>query len=217
MAGFSMSLTPLPAFFTIDLVSHIVRATTPPTGLYGIADIQDIRNKAPYTSWLFNDRRSLLPSAIAFIAIAPEELLAFRNKVTNIIISSGSTTFQKIANRWNAALLGLASYFREAVSPKIATTMSKSIAALLIKSENRVQNRIKASLNSKMPTRFPPVVFYAPREIGGLGMLSAGYSLLEASGPDGIRTFLQDFHILETMMQLQFQIYYVILLHGLKR
>ena len=33
-------------------------------------------------------------------------------------------------------------------------------------------------LNSKMPSRFPPVVFYSPKEIGGLGMLSMGHILI---------------------------------------
>ena len=37
--------------------------------------------------------------------------------------------------------------------------------------ENKVQNRIKMGLNSKMPSRFPPVVFYSPKELGGLGWL----------------------------------------------
>lgn len=33
-------------------------------------------------------------------------------------------------------------------------------------------------LNSKMPTRFPPVLFYCPKELGGLGMLSMGHILI---------------------------------------
>ena len=35
----------------------------------------------------------------------------------------------------------------------------------------QIQTRIKIGLNSKMPSRFPPVVFYTPTELGGLGML----------------------------------------------
>lgn len=30
-------------------------------------------------------------------------------------MSSGSTTFTKIANKWNTALIGLMTYYREAV------------------------------------------------------------------------------------------------------
>ena len=29
-----------------------------------------------------------------------------------------------------------------------------------------------------MPSRFPPVIFYSPKEIGGLGMLSMGHILI---------------------------------------
>ena len=32
-----------------------------------------------------------------------------------------------------------------------------------------------------MPSRFPPVVFYSPKEIGGLGMLSMGHILIPQS------------------------------------
>lgn len=32
-----------------------------------------------------------------------------------------------------------------------------------------------------MPARFPPVVFYTPKEIGGLGMLSMGHALIPQS------------------------------------
>ena len=41
--------------------------------------------------------------------------------------------------------------------------------------------RIKIGLNSKMPSRFPPVIFYSPKEIGGLGMLSMGHILIPQS------------------------------------
>lgn len=36
---------------------------------------------------------------------------------------------------------------------------------LLVKCENKIQTRIKIGLNSKMPSRFPPVVFYSPKEV----------------------------------------------------
>ncbi len=48
--------------------------------------------------------------------------------------------------------------------------------------ENKIQTRIKIGLNSKMPSRFPPVVFYSPKEIGGLGMLSMGHILIPQVG-----------------------------------
>lgn len=33
----------------------------------------------------------------------------------------------------------------------------------MVKCENKIQTRIKIGLNSKMPSRFPPVVFYTPK------------------------------------------------------
>ena len=66
-------------------------------------------------------------------------------------------------------------YYREAV------IHTQELLDLLVKCENKIQTRIKIGLNSKMPTRFPPVVFYSPKELGGLGMLSMGHVLIPAS------------------------------------
>ena len=45
----------------------------------------------------------------------------------------------------------------------------------------QIQTCIKIGLNSKMPSCFPPVVFYTPKELGGLGMLSMGHVLIPLS------------------------------------
>ncbi len=142
-----------------------------------------------------------------------------------VLMSSGSTTFTKVANKWNTALIGLMTYFRE------ATVHTQELLDLLVKCENKIQTvrrissmpdfnwdkivsmaaflyesvhvlvvswckgcrlinaelvvlvvqRIKIGLNSKMPSRFPPVIFYSPKEIGGLGMLSMGHILIPQS------------------------------------
>lgn len=63
-------------------------------------------------------------------------------------------------------------YFRE------ASIHTEELLDLLVKCENKIQTRIKIGLNSKMPSRFPPVVFYTPKELGGLGMLSMGHILI---------------------------------------
>ena len=90
-------------------------------------------------------------------------------------MASGSTTFTKIVNKWNTALIGLMTYFRE------ATIHTQELLDLLVKCESKIQTRIKIGLNSKMPSRFPPVVFYTPKELGGLGMLSMGHVLIPQS------------------------------------
>jgi pre-mRNA-processing factor 8 len=62
-------------------------------------------------------------------------------------MASGSTTFTKIVNKWNTALIGLMTYFREAV------VNTQELLDLLVKCENKIQTRIKIGLNSKMPSR----------------------------------------------------------------
>ena len=87
-------------------------------------------------------------------------------------MASGSTTLTKVANKWNTTLIGLMTYYREAV------VHTERLLDLLVKMENKIQTRIKMGLNSKMPSRFPPVVFFCPKELGGLGMLSMGHILI---------------------------------------
>ena len=53
--------------------------------------------------------------------------------IHNICIYAGATTFTKIANKWNTAVIGLMTYFREAV---IHTT---ELLDLLVKCENKIQ------------------------------------------------------------------------------
>ena len=67
-------------------------------------------------------------------------------------MASGSTTFTKIANKWNTTLIGLMTYYRE------ASVFTEQLLDLLVKSENKIQTRIKMGLNSKMPSRFSPIV-----------------------------------------------------------
>lgn len=87
-------------------------------------------------------------------------------------MASGSTTFTKIANKWNTTLIGLMTYYWEAI------VHTEELLDILVKCENKIQTWIKIGLNSKMPAWFPPVVFYTPKELGGLGMLSMGHILI---------------------------------------
>ncbi|KAK4522662.1 hypothetical protein GAYE_PCTG14G0552 [Galdieria yellowstonensis] len=125
--------------------------------------------------WSLQNESTKERTAVAFLRVSQEAMSNFENRVRQILMSSGSTTFTKIANKWNTALIGLMTYFREAV------VNTQELLDLLVKCENRVQTRIKIGLNSKMPSRFPPVVFYAPKELGGLGMLSMGHVLIPQS------------------------------------
>jgi U5-snRNA binding site 2 of PrP8 len=87
----------------------------------------------------------------------------FNNRIRQVLMSSGSTTFSKIVNKWNTALIGLMTYYREAV------IHTNELLDALVKAENKIQTRVKIGLNSKMPSRFPPVVFYTPK-VGEVGI-----------------------------------------------
>lgn len=125
--------------------------------------------------WDLMDHRSGKRSAKAFLKVSQAEVERFASNIRGILISSGSATFTRVTAKWNTALLALFTYFREAI---ISTD---SLLDVLVKSETKVQNKVKLGLNSKMPTRFPPAVFYTPKELGGLGMISASHILIPAS------------------------------------
>ncbi|EKX72952.1 pre-mRNA splicing factor prp8 family member protein [Theileria equi strain WA] len=126
-------------------------------------------------TWKLQNEKTKELAATAYLRVDEESMRKFENRVRQILMSSGGTTFTKIANKWNTALIGLMTYFREAV------IHTNELLDLLVKCENKIQTRIKIGLNSKMPSRFPPVVFYTPKELGGLGMLSMGHILIPQS------------------------------------
>lgn len=125
--------------------------------------------------WDLIDENSKQRTAKAFLKVSDEEVEKFENRIRSILMSSGSTTFSKVAAKWNTCLISLFTYFREAILG------TESLLDILVKAETRIQNRVKLGLNSKMPTRFPPAVFYTPKELGGLGMISASHILIPAS------------------------------------
>ncbi|KAF9160173.1 Pre-mRNA-processing-splicing factor 8 [Actinomortierella ambigua] len=125
--------------------------------------------------WNLINEQTKERTAQAFLRVDEESIQRFHNRVRQILMASGSTTFSKIINKWNSCLIGLMTYYREAV------VHTRELLDLLVKCENKIQTRVKIGLNSKMPTRFPPVVFYCPKELGGLGMLSMGHVLIPQS------------------------------------
>ncbi|OMP01351.1 JAB1/Mov34/MPN/PAD-1 [Corchorus olitorius] len=136
---------------------------------------QEAFNAAREGVWDLQNEQTKERTAVAYLRVDDDHMKVFENRVRQILMSSGSTTFTKIVNKWNTALIGLMTYFRE------ATVHTQELLDLLVKCENKIQTRIKIGLNSKMPSRFPPVIFYTPKEIGGLGMLSMGHILIPQS------------------------------------
>ena len=73
------------------------------------------------------------PHPQAFLRVDDEGLKAFENRIRQVLMSSGQTTFTKIANKWNTALIGLMTYYRE------ATVHTQELLDLLVKCENKIQ------------------------------------------------------------------------------
>ncbi|VBB87155.1 Putative pre-mRNA-processing-splicing factor 8 [Podospora comata] len=114
-------------------------------------------------------------TAHAFLQVTEDDIQKFNNRIRQILMSSGSTTFTKIANKWNTALIALFTYYREAAVSTV------NLLDTIVKCETKIQTRVKIGLNSKMPSRFPPAVFYTPKELGGLGMISGSHILIPTS------------------------------------
>ncbi|KAF9434505.1 Pre-mRNA-processing-splicing factor 8 [Entomortierella beljakovae] len=125
--------------------------------------------------WNLINEQTKERTAQAYLRVDEEGIQRFHNRVRQILMASGSTTFSKIINKWNSCLIGLMTYYREAV------VHTRELLDLLVKCENKIQTRVKIGLNSKMPSRFPPTVFFTPKELGGLGMLSMGHVLIPQS------------------------------------
>ncbi|KKZ61047.1 hypothetical protein EMCG_00625 [[Emmonsia] crescens] len=125
--------------------------------------------------WSLANNTTKERTAYAFLQVTEEDIQKFNNRIRQILMSSGSTTFTKIANKWNTSLIALFTYYREAAVSTV------NLLDTIVKCETKIQTRVKIGLNSKMPSRFPPAVFYTPKELGGLGMISGSHILIPAS------------------------------------
>jgi pre-mRNA-processing factor 8 len=125
--------------------------------------------------WTLANNETKERTAYAFLQVTEEDIQKFNNRIRQILMSSGSTTFTKIANKWNTALIALFTYYREAAVSTV------NLLDTIVKCETKIQTRVKIGLNSKMPSRFPPAVFYTPKELGGLGMISGSHILIPTS------------------------------------
>ncbi|KAG0442228.1 Pre-mRNA-splicing factor spp42 [Dictyocoela muelleri] len=108
----------------------------------------------------------LLNSKYYSMSISNSGIQIFINHARTILKSSTRNTFLKIVQKWNKLLLSTVVYYRESISGEFIEIIKFY--------ERKIQNSIKLGLNTKMPSRFPNVIFYAPTEVGGLGMLSIG-------------------------------------------
>lgn len=124
--------------------------------------------------WPLVDAATRATTAYAHLQVSPTLVSSFEARIRQILQLLGTSTFTKIGGKWNTALVALCAYFREAV------VGTPGLLDVLVRCETRIQNRVKLGLNLKMPLRFPPCVFYTPKELGGLGMLLALHVLIPA-------------------------------------
>ncbi|CBH14584.1 PRP8 protein homologue [Trypanosoma brucei gambiense DAL972] len=126
------------------------------------------------STWNLQNTTTRDVTARAFLQVSPDDVNNIRNKARRAIMMVGSSTFQSIAAKWNALVTEIVPYYREAILG------TDSLQQVLARAEHRMQSRIMMALNSRAKARFPPVIFYAPTDLGGLGMLSVGHSLIPA-------------------------------------
>lgn len=110
----------------------------------------------------------------AFLQVTQEHINMIRNKARRTVMMVGSSTFHSIAAKWNALITEIVPYYREAILG------CEELQTILARAEHRMQARVMMALNSRAKSRFPPAMFYAPSDLGGLGMLSVGHSLIPA-------------------------------------
>lgn len=85
--------------------------------------------------WHLQNEMTKERTAQCFLKVDEESMQKFHNRIRQILMSSGSTTFTKIVNKWNTALIGLMTYYREAV------VNTQELLDLLVKCENKIQTR----------------------------------------------------------------------------
>lgn len=124
--------------------------------------------------WSLRNHTTKDISCRAFLQVSREHINMIRNKARRTVMMVGSSTFHSIAAKWNALITEIVPYYREAILG------TEELQAILARAEHRMQARVMMALNSRAKSRFPPAMFYAPSDLGGLGMLSVGHSLIPA-------------------------------------
>ncbi|KAF9643301.1 hypothetical protein BDM02DRAFT_3191897 [Thelephora ganbajun] len=115
-------------------------------------------------------------TAQASLRVSSEDVQQFSNRIQQVLMSSGSTTFSKTASERNTAFIGLMTYSRG------ACVHTDELLDALVKTENKIQTRVKIGLNNGMPSHHPPVVFIPPpEESGGSSISSMGHALIPQS------------------------------------
>ncbi|KAL4062246.1 U5-snRNA binding site 2 of PrP8-domain-containing protein [Scleroderma citrinum] len=83
--------------------------------------------------WNLTNEQTKEHTAQAFLHVSDEGIQQFNNHIQQVLMSSGSTTFSKIVNKWNTTLIGLMTYYCEAV------IHTNKLLDALVKTENKIQ------------------------------------------------------------------------------
>jgi pre-mRNA-processing factor 8 len=83
--------------------------------------------------WSLVDNSTKERTADAFLQVTEEDVQKFNNRIRQILMSSGSTTFTKIANKWNTTLIALFTYYREAAVSTV------SLLDTIVKCETKIR------------------------------------------------------------------------------
>lgn len=124
--------------------------------------------------WSLRHRTTKDITCRAFLQVSKDHITMIRNKARRTVMMVGSSTFHSISAKWNALVTEIVPYYREAILG------TEELQIILARAEHRMQSRVMMALNSRAKSRFPPAMFYAPADLGGLGMLSVGHSLIPA-------------------------------------
>ena len=120
--------------------------------------------------WSLQNEATKDNTAQAFLRVEEFAISKFDDRIRQILMTSGGSTFSKIINKWNTCIIALMTYYREAV------IHTQELLDLMVKAENKIQTRVKIGLNSKMPSRFPPWCFTPPRSLAGWAWCPSGTS-----------------------------------------
>ena len=71
--------------------------------------------------WKLTNEQTKERTAQAFLRVSDYGVQQFNNHIRQVLMSAGSTTFSKIVNKWNTALIGLMTCYREAVITQMSS------------------------------------------------------------------------------------------------
>ena len=101
-------------------------------------------------------------TAEAFIRVSQDAVARFGNRIRGLLMTSGATTFTKIINKWNTALIGLMTYYRE------AAVYTQELLDLIVKCENKSPNADQDGPELQDASRGSrPSCFTPRRNLGG--------------------------------------------------